>query len=62
MNEKKTKQYIEENKTKLPLSYHGDLVYRKNDVETIQSKITISKKYNDNAYSLFRFYKSITRF
>lgn len=55
------KKYIEDNKEKLPLSYN-DLVFKLLYDNETSEKITHSEKYNDTDYSIYSFYKSISRF
>lgn len=61
MKIEEVKKYIENNKDKLPLSYN-DLVFKFLNKNETDGKITSSVKYNDADYSIYSFYKSISRF
>ncbi|MGH2666107.1 MAG: hypothetical protein ACRDEC_09885 [Flavobacterium sp.] len=53
-------KFVEENKDKLPLSYN-ELVYKQNEQIIKSGKTVYSEKYKDSNYSLFKFYKPISR-
>jgi len=54
------KKFVEENKDKLPLSFN-DLVYKMNEQMIKSGKNINSEKYKDAGYSVFKFYKPISR-
>ena len=61
MNQKKLKKVILENLDKLPLSY-AELEVKSYEKSSVSNKITGSQKYNDKHYSIYKFYKPISRF
>lgn len=62
MNIHKLKMYINNNQDKLPLSYNEDLMYKSVIVKKTNESTTILEKTKEIDHSLFRFYKSISRF
>lgn len=55
------KKYIEEHKEEFQLS-SNDLVYHANDEIEKDGKSVFSSKYKDSRYSIYKFYKPISRF
>lgn len=55
------KEHLANNEDNIPLSF-TDLVYNSNKQITIQGKCVYSLKYKDSDYSIFKFYKPISRF
>ncbi|TGD58960.1 hypothetical protein [Flavobacterium humi] len=60
MKIEKVKKFIEDNKDKLPLSYNN-LMYKTNEEIEKTGKSINSEKFKDGNYSIFKFYKPISR-
>jgi hypothetical protein len=58
MNTEEVKKQIEQNKEKLSLIFNSSVIM---DIVDKENPI-YSKKYRDADYSVFKFYKSMTRF
>lgn len=61
MKEKEIKQFIKNNKKKLPLSYNK-VVFRHNTKSMCSENLTELKKDTENREITLQFYKPITRF
>lgn len=61
MKENNITKIINTNREKLPLSFY-DLEFKTTERSTNPQKIVFSKKFKDSNFSIYRFYKPITRF
>lgn len=64
MKIEKLKNFIENNNSKVPLSFNNLVFKENNDLKQIRAnnKSIVSEDYKDSDYSIHKFYKPITRF
>lgn len=61
MNANEILKRIDENKENLPLSFY-ELNVKMREYPKISRKIVFSKEFKDSNFSIYRFYKPISRF